>query len=336
MSPAAYITRVPGTHHWILSITWWQDLQRVVEGEFAEAATTVGDHAIIRRPEPRLSLAREMQNASGMTIQVVPRPRGLAGCDGAGEGGLPRSPLSVAQPHRFEIGGQMRRCRRLDAVEHRRGLSPAVSQGLSAGTSTSRPAATAELETQLEIARVRCGSPTSGAKSAQRRADRVGSMLNVLDHAALDGAAEERRVHASRPESLTADSRRRSTPESRAPESRLPEPPESRARPCYSTVTLLARFLGWSTSQPRRIGDVIREQLEGHGHRDRRHQRMHGRQHDAGVALRVEERPEVRLAFLGDGDHRAAAGLHFLDVAEHLLEHVIARRERHDGQLSRR
>ena len=36
------------------------------------------------------------------------------------------------------------------------------------------------------------------------------------------------------------------------------------------------------------------------------------------------------VASCRDGDHRAAARLRFLDVADHLLEHVIVRRDRHD------
>ena len=44
-------------------------------------------------------------------------------------------------------------------------------------------------------------------------------------------------------------------------------------------------------------------------------------------------RPQLGVAACREGDDRSAARLGLLHVADHLLEHVIARRERDDGHL---
>src|SRR3989304_3505041 len=83
-----------------------------------------------------------------------------------------------------------------------------------------------------------------------------------------------------------------------------PSPPRN-----YSTVTDLARFLGWSTSQPRRAaGGGVR----GRGFEQRREQLGRRRQLEdvvgGGAGLGV--------AFGDDVDDDAVARLHFADVAD--------------------
>ena len=55
-------------------------------------------------------------------------------------------------------------------------------------------------------------------------------------------------------------------------------------------------------------GDVVGQQLQGHRHRDWRHQRVDGRQHEAGITLRV---PRPGLC-TDNGAMVAALGAHLL------------------------
>ena len=48
---------------------------------------------------------------------------------------------------------------------------------------------------------------------------------------------------------------------------------------------------------------------------------------------RIEQLVERAVAWRGQRDDRAAAGLGLLHVADHLLEHVVVRRDRHDRHL---
>ena len=50
------------------------------------------------------------------------------------------------------------------------------------------------------------------------------------------------------------------------------------------------------------------------------------RQPDQRVAFRMQDAVEAWRALGGKRDHRAAASLGFLDVAQHLLEHGVVRR----------
>ena len=54
---------------------------------------------------------------------------------------------------------------------------------------------------------------------------------------------------------------------------------------------------------------------------------------DDDVVARVENRRQLVVAARRERDDRAAARLHFLHVADHLLEHVIVRRDGHDRHL---
>src|SRR3954447_23356372 len=80
-------------------------------------------------------------------------------------------------------------------------------------------------------------------------------------------------------------------------------------------------------------GDVVREQLQRHDHQYRRQQRMRLGYGDQEVLRRIQQRADPVVAFRGDRDHRPAARLRLLDVADHLLEHVVVRGNRDDRHL---
>ena len=54
---------------------------------------------------------------------------------------------------------------------------------------------------------------------------------------------------------------------------------------------------------------------------------------DQEVLRRIEQVPDALVTFGRQRDDRAAARLRFLDVADHLLEHVVVRRDRDDRHL---
>src|SRR3954454_11262271 len=75
-------------------------------------------------------------------------------------------------------------------------------------------------------------------------------------------------------------------------------------------------------------GDVVREQLQRHDHQYRRQQRMRLGYGDQEVLRRIQQRADPVVAFRRDRDYRSAARLRLLDVADHLLEHVVVRGNR--------
>ena len=84
----------------------------------------------------------------------------------------------------------------------------------------------------------------------------------------------------------------------------------------YSTVTLLARLRGLSTSQPR-----ANEFVEGL-------RRLGDVDHVAALAR------QLAVAACRHQDHAAAAGLHLLDVPVDLVIHAVARRDDHGGHVA--
>ena len=107
------------------------------------------------------------------------------------------------------------------------------------------------------------------------------------------------------------------------------EPP----RLAYSTVTLLARFLRLVDVAAAADGDVIREQLQRHHHQHRCDQRMRVWDRDQEVIGRIEQLLDPVLILAREDDHRSASRLRFLDIPDHLLEHVVVRRDRDDRHL---
>ena len=78
-------------------------------------------------------------------------------------------------------------------------------------------------------------------------------------------------------------------------------------------------------SQPEQPGDVIGQELQ----RDDRHQRLDDLGHVGDRQEDVGQTPQLVIPLGADGDHRPAAGAHFLDVAERLgVERAPAGRRR--------
>ena len=101
----------------------------------------------------------------------------------------------------------------------------------------------------------------------------------------------------------------------------------------YSTVTLFARFRGWSTSQPRRTamwyasscsGTTATIGIANAGAAGRR---------STASLRRIEHSIQLVRSLGRERNDRSAARLDFLHVAEHLLEHVVVRRQRDDRHL---
>ena len=80
-------------------------------------------------------------------------------------------------------------------------------------------------------------------------------------------------------------------------------------------MTLLARFRGWSTSQPRRTATWYARSQRNHGDQGRQ-QIGAGRHLDHVLRLRGD----TAVARVDDGDDLTVAGQDFLDVAEHTIE----------------
>ena len=84
-------------------------------------------------------------------------------------------------------------------------------------------------------------------------------------------------------------------------------------------------------------GDVIREQLQRNRHDDRRQQRRSSAASARSTSFAGSSiGAHACVALAGDRDHRAAARLGFLHVADHLLEDVVVGRDRHDRHVARR
>src|SRR3990172_8737108 len=80
-------------------------------------------------------------------------------------------------------------------------------------------------------------------------------------------------------------------------------------------------------------GDVVREQLQRQHHEDGREQRRSDGQLEHDVAREIERGCQLAVSARGERNHRTAAGLDLLHVADHLLEHMVPRRERDDRQV---
>ena len=98
-----------------------------------------------------------------------------------------------------------------------------------------------------------------------------------------------------------------------------------------STVTLLARLRGLSTSVPRAHRGVIRQQLQRHDVQDRReHAVVLGHADHAHALAGLDARVGI-----GEHEQLAAARPHFLQVALELFQQRVVRRDRHHRHLAR-
>ena len=71
----------------------------------------------------------------------------------------------------------------------------------------------------------------------------------------------------------------------------------------------------------------------GTDHQHGRQQRVRLRHFDQEILRRVEQIADAPVPFGRQRDDRPAARLRLLDVADHLLEDVVVRRDRHDRHL---
>ena len=77
----------------------------------------------------------------------------------------------------------------------------------------------------------------------------------------------------------------------------------------YSTVTLLSRFRGLSTSRTADQGGVVRQQLQ----RNARHERRETRQRRGNEQHLVGQLGDAVVPFGGDGDHAAVAAANLFE-----------------------
>src|SRR5829696_3259931 len=69
--------------------------------------------------------------------------------------------------------------------------------------------------------------------------------------------------------------------------------------------------------------DVIRQQLERHDHQNRRQQRVRCRHGNQEILRRVEQLLDRVVPLRSQRDYGTAARIRLLDVADHLLVHVV-------------
>ena len=146
---------------------------------------------------------------------------------------------------------------RVDAVEHRGGIPAGARERCYLRHVRIAAGIDGELETQ---ARARDRPEALASQSTARRcsdlASGAGQMLTGLVRHSRRRPARADSCHASlarsRARDSTADHDRRSRRADARALARVPKADGRLTMAVYSTVTLLARFLGWSTSQPRR------------------------------------------------------------------------------------
>ena len=97
----------------------------------------------------------------------------------------------------------------------------------------------------------------------------------------------------------------------------------------YSTVTLFARFLGWSTSAPRSTAIWYARSWSGMDMRMGMRSWLVG---GTGTAWSANL-SDLGVALGHEGDHHPAPGLHLLDVGEDLLVHAVLSREDDNGHV---
>ena len=97
----------------------------------------------------------------------------------------------------------------------------------------------------------------------------------------------------------------------------------------YSTVTDLARLRGWSTSRPARTATWYAISCRGRTMSSGDQTSSTGGHVEDEVGALVEDLLHLGVALEGDGDDAAAAGLHFLDVGQHLVVRPALRAQRH-------
>ena len=98
----------------------------------------------------------------------------------------------------------------------------------------------------------------------------------------------------------------------------------------YSTVTLLARFRGLSTSQPRATAMWYASSCK----RDHRHHRLQEFFDGRNLDDVVGQLGRLRVALADHRDHRSAAGLDLLKVRHHLVVHLAVRQQNTLGVFS--